>query len=160
MSENHDVEVVQARGLTMIGRAKESNTWVPMDGPYRFRGSNAGVRPMEMFLISLAGCTGMDVISLMDKMKVPYEKIKLDVDSERAEEHPKVYTNIHIHYTIYGRISEEKDIGNIQKAIELSQTKYCSVSAMVRNSGIGLTYDYEIRPPEESEIPENWESNL
>ncbi len=160
MSGNHDVEVVQARGLTMIGRAKGSGVWVPMDGPYRFRGSNAGIRPMEMFLVSLGGCTGMDVISLMDKMKVPYRKLALYVDSERASEHPKVYTKIHVHYTIYGDIPGEKDIGNIEKAIELSQTKYCSVSAMVRNAGIELTYDYEIRPPEEADIPEELESNL
>ena len=150
------VEVVQARGLTMIGRASGSNVWVVMDGPYKFRGSDAGVRPMELFLISLAGCTGMDVISLMDKMKVPYRKLKIGADYERAPEHPKVYTKIHLHYIIYGDISEEKDKANIEKAIELSQHKYCSVSAMVRNAGIELKYDWEIAEPEGAQIPEEF----
>ncbi len=151
------VEVVQARGLTMMGRGSESNSWIVMDGPYKFRGSQAGIRPMETFLISLAGCTGMDVISLMDKMKVPYRKLKIGVDYERAPEHPKVYTKIHMHYIIYGDISDEKDRANIEKAIELSQNRYCSVSAMVRNAGIELTYDWEIADPEGAQIPEELE---
>ncbi len=151
------VEVVQARGLTMIGRAAGSNAWVVMDGPYKFRGSSAGIRPMEMFLVSLGGCTGMDVISLMDKMKVPYRKLKVSIDYERAQEHPKVYTKIHLHYTIYGDIEEDKDKANIEKAIKLSQEKYCSVSAMVRSAGIELSYDWEIREPEEADIPEEFD---
>ena len=151
------VEVVQARGLTMMGRGSESNSWIVMDGPYKFKGSQAAVRPMETFLISLAGCTGMDVISLMDKMKVPYRKLKIGVDYERAPEHPKVYTKIHMHYIIYGDISDEKDRANIEKAIELSQNRYCSVSAMVRNAGIELTYDWEIADPEGAQIPEELE---
>ncbi len=157
MEETHQVEIVQARGMTAIGRARGSNVWVVMDGPYRFRGSEAGVRPMEMFLLSLGGCTSMDVISLMDKMKVPYRKLKIAIDYERAEEHPKVYTKIHIHYIIFGDITEEKDLKNIEKAIHLSQEKYCSVSAMIRAGGIELTHDHVIRPSEEAEIPEQWE---
>ncbi len=157
MEEKNAVEVVQARGMTSIARARGSNTWVVMDGPYRFRGSSAGARPMEMFLMSLGGCTAMDVISLMDKMKVPYRKLRISIDYERTDEHPKVYTKIWIHYIIYGNISEEKDVKNIEKAINLSQTKYCSVSAMVKAAGIDLLHDYTIRPPETAEIPEVWE---
>lgn len=138
----------------MIGRGSESNSWVVMDGPYKFRGSASGVRPMELFLISLASCTGMDVISLMDKMKVHYRKLKIEVDYERAEEHPKVYTRIHLHYVIYGDIKEEKDLSNIEKSINLSQERYCSVSAMVKSAGIELSYDWEIGDPEEADIPE------
>ncbi len=157
MQEKDAVEIVQARGMTTIARAKGSNVWVVMDGPYKFRGSSAGARPMEMFLMSLGGCTAMDVISLMDKMKVPYRKLKIMIDHERADEHPKVYTKIHIHYIIYGDITEEKDLKNLEKAIRLSQEKYCSVSAMVRSAGIELTHDHEIRPSDEAEIPEVWE---
>ena len=157
MEEKHSVEVVQARGMTTIARANGSNVWVVMDGPYKFGGSNAGVRPMELFLISLGGCTAMDVISLMDKMKVPYRKLKVGIDYERKDEHPKVYTKIFLHYIIYGEITEEKDLKNVEKAINLSQEKYCSVSAMIRSGGIELVHDYEIRPSEEAEMPEVWE---
>ncbi len=157
MEKTHGVEIVQARGMTAIGRAKGSNVWVVMDGPYKFGGSDAGIRPMELFLVSLGGCTAMDVISLMDKMKVPYRKLKIGIDYERKDEHPKVYTKIFLHYVIYGEITEEKDIKNIEKAIALSQEKYCSVSAMVKAGGIELVHDYEIKPPEEAELPEQWE---
>ena len=151
------VEVVQARGLTVMGRGSESNAWVIADGPYKFRGSMAGTRPMELFLISLGSCTAMDVISLMDKMKVPYRKLRIAIDYERESEHPKVYTKIHLHYIVHGDISEEKDRKNIEKAIALSQNKYCPVSAMVRSAGIPLTYDWEIASPDEADIPEEFE---
>lgn len=150
------IEVVQARGLTIIGRGSESSSWVVMDGPYSFRGSSSGTRPMELFLISLGGCTGMDVISLMDKMKVPYRKLKITIDYERAEEHPKVYTKINLHYIIYGDIKEEKDRANIEKAIRLSQERYCSVSAMVRSAGIELNYDWETKDQKEADMPEEF----
>lgn len=150
------VEVVQARGLTMMGRGSESNSWIVMDGPYRFRGSQAGARPMETFLIALGGCTGMDVVSLMDKMRVPYIRLKISIDAERAQEHPKVYTKIHLHYIIYGNISEERDKANVEKAIELSQNRYCPISAMVKSAGIELSYDWEIADPEGAQIPEEF----
>lgn len=138
------VEVVQTHGMTMMGRG-ESNHWVVMDGPERFRGHEAATRPMELLLISLGGCTGMDVISLMDKMRVPYNRLRLEISAERAEEHPKYYTKIHIHYIIYGK---NLPVDKVEKAIDLSQNRYCSVSYMLRKSS-ELTYDYEIREKEE-----------
>jgi len=111
-----EVEIVQTHGMTMIGRG-ESNHWVVMDGPEKFRGHEGGTRPMELLLVSLGGCTGMDVISLMDKMRVPYDKLKVDISTERAEEHPKYYTKINIHYIIYGKgLPRDK----VEKAISLT----------------------------------------
>lgn len=137
-----EIVVKQVDGLTMIGRGK-SRHWVAMDGPEKFRGSEAGTRPMELFLISLAGCTGMDVISLLDKMRVKYRNIELTVDSERAPEHPKIYTHIKLVYKIYGKNLEQfKD--KIEKAIDLSQHKYCSVSEMIRRADIKLEHTYEL----------------
>ncbi len=138
------VEVVQTHGMTMIGRG-ESNHWVVMDGPEKFRGHEAATRPMELLLISLGSCTGMDVISLMDKMRVPYNRLKVEISSERAEEHPKYYTKIHIHYIIYG---EDLPLDKVEKAINLSQNRYCSVSYMLGKVA-ELTYDYEIREKED-----------
>lgn len=134
-----EVEVVQTHGMTMMGRG-ESNHWVVMDGPEKFRGHDAATRPMELLLISLGGCTGMDVISLMDKMRVPYDRLKVEIDTERAEEHPRYYTKIHIHYVIYGK---DLSVDKVKKAIDLSQNRYCSVSYMLGRSA-ELTYDYEI----------------
>jgi len=137
------VEVVQTHGMTMMGRG-ESNHWVVMDGPEKFRGHEAATRPMELLLISLGGCTGMDVISLMDKMRVPYDRLKIEISYERAQEHPKYYTKIRIHYIIYGK---DLPVDKVEKAINLSQNRYCPISYMLRKSS-ELTYDYEIQEKE------------
>ncbi len=137
-----EIVVKQVDGLTMVGRG-ESRHWVPMDGPEKFKGSEAGTRPMELFLISLAGCTGMDVISLLDKMRVKYRTMEVTVDSERAPEHPKVYTYIKLVYKIYGKnLDQYRD--KIKKAIDLSQNKYCSVSEMIRRANITLEHEYQL----------------
>ena len=87
----------------------------------------------------------MDVISLMDKMRVPYDKLKVDISTERAEEHPKYYTKINIHYIIYGKgLPRDK----VEKAINLSQEKYCAISYMLSKTA-ELTHDYEIVEKEE-----------
>ena len=137
-----DIVVKNVEGLTFLGRAK-SKHWVAMDGPETFGGSEAGTRPMELFLISLAGCTGADVASLLKKMRVKYDKFEILVDSERSEEHPKVYTKIFLKYILWGKdLEAEKE--KIEKSIDLSQNKYCSISAMIRTANIPLDYSYEL----------------
>lgn len=141
-----EILVKQVEGITFVGKG-QTNHWVVMDGPETFGGANAGTRPMELFLISLAGCTGADVASLLQKMRVKVDKFELFVKGERAEEHPKVYTKIDLEYRFWGEnIDAVKD--KIEKAIELSQWKYCSVSAMIRKAGIQLNYSYKLFPPE------------
>lgn len=132
------VELKQAYGLTMIARAN-SNHWVVMDGEENFNGHLAAARPMEVFLMGLAGCTGMDVISILDKMKVNYRDFRIEIEAERAEQHPKVYTKIHIKYILYGDVPEDKFV----TAIELSKTKYCSAQAMLSKAA-EITSSYEI----------------
>jgi putative redox protein len=137
-----DIVVKNVEGLTFLGRAK-SKHWVAMDGPETFGGSEAASRPMELFLVSLAGCTGADVASLLKKMRVKYDKFEVHVDSERAEEHPKVYTKIYLKYILWGQdLEAEKE--KIEKSIDLSQNKYCSISAMIRNANIPVEYSYEL----------------
>lgn len=97
--------------------------------------------PMELVLVSLAGCTGMDVISILKKMRQNVKFFNLTVSGERADDHPKVYTKINIHYFFDGD-NLEKD--KIERAIELSFTKYCSVSAMLKKS-CDVSYTYEIK---------------
>lgn len=132
------VEFKQAYGMTAIVRA-DSNHWVVMDSQEESGGHNAGPRPMELILIGLAGCTGMDVISILDKMKVKYNDFRIEIEAEKATEHPKVYTKIHLKYRIWGDVPEDK----LSTAIELSRTKYCSVGAMLSKAA-EITDEYEI----------------
>ncbi|MCB0281856.1 MAG: OsmC family protein [Calditrichae bacterium] len=123
-------KAVQIKGVTFMGLT-DSNHWVPMDGPSQFGGSDAGIRPKELMLLALAGCTGSDVASILDKMRVPYKKFEVDIEAEMAEEHPKVYTKIDIIYRFWG---ESLDTSKLERAIELSETTYCAVSAMLKKS--------------------------
>ena len=132
------VEVQHVKGLTFVGKG-DSNHWVVMDSSSKFGGAEAGTRPMELVLIALGGCTGMDVAWFLKKMRVHYTDFKIIINAERTEKHPKKFTKIHMKYSIRGDVPEEK----IKKAIELSQTRYCPVSEILRKSA-EVTYEYEI----------------
>jgi putative redox protein len=136
------VIVKNLEGITFASHGS-SNHWVITDGPKEHGGSDAGTRPMELFLISLGTCTGADVASLLQKMRVDYRKFEIEIEAERAEEHPKVYTKINLIYKLWGDnlpAQQEK----IEKAIDLSQNKYCSVSAMIKAAKISLQYSLEL----------------
>jgi putative redox protein len=87
-----------------------------------------GPQPMQLLLIGLCGCTGMDVISIMKKKRQPFTGLHVQATAERAEEHPKVYTKIHLEFIVTG---EDVDAQAVERSIELSQTKYCPASAML-----------------------------
>lgn len=137
-------EILQVRGLTFVGRSN-SGHWIPMDGPADFNGSDSAVRSKELVLIGLGGCTGADVASILNKMRENISDFKIDIDAEVAEEHPKVYTKIHLTYKFWGNDLKEE---NIKKAINLSQDRYCSVSAMLKKA-VEITHSYEINPASE-----------
>jgi putative redox protein len=112
-----------------------------LDSAHKEDGKSAGPAPMELLLVALGGCTAMDVISILSKMREKVKEFSVEVEGERAPEHPKYYTKIHIKYIFKGENLKEE---NIQKAIQLSQDKYCSVSANLRGKS-EITYSYEIR---------------
>ena len=126
----HEATVRWTSDMTFIGKAG-TNHLVPMDTTADFGGSDSATKPLELLLIGLGGCTGMDVVSLLLKMRVNFSGVAMNITAERAEEHPTVYTQIAIEYVITGTdVDEDK----VKRAIELSQEKYCSVSAMLRKS--------------------------
>ncbi|MBK8547009.1 MAG: OsmC family protein [Saprospiraceae bacterium] len=122
-------------------------------GPLNFKGTNErgqslqmsgdkeSVSPMEAVLMAVAGCSSIDIELILKKMRQDLHKIEVEVDSLRADEDPKVFTKIKIHYILHGNIKEEK----AKQAIELSMEKYCSVSIMLKKS-VEINYDFEIRP--------------
>jgi putative redox protein len=133
--------VQHIRGVTFLGKA-DSNHWVTMDGPEEFGGSNAGSRPKELLLLALGGCTGSDVATILRKKRAPVRGLELRLQANTAEEHPQVFTDIHIEYVVYGDGITRADV---ERAIELSTTKYCAVSAMLKAS-VKLTHALRIEP--------------
>ena len=133
-------EIKQIDGLSLAAKA-DSGHWVTMDGPALLGGADSGTRPMEIFLMGLGGCTSMDVISIVKKKRVKFDRFECHLDADRADEHPKVFTKIKIHFIFWG-----KDVPTeaVERAIELSETKYCSASAMLKKS-LEIETSYEIR---------------
>jgi putative redox protein len=131
--------VKHIQGVTFTGKA-DSNHWVAMDGPEEFGGSNAGTRPKELLLLALGGCTGSDVAVILKKKKINYDGFAVNLSAEVQETHPQVYTKIHIEYVFQGKgIPKEA----IERAIELSQKTYCSVTAMLQKA-VEITHSYKI----------------
>ena len=129
------------KGVTFAGKA-DSNHWVVMDGPEEFGGSNAGTRPKELLLIALGGCTGSDVASILAKKRAPVRAFELNLTANTRTEHPQVFTDIHIEYVIYGDGVKQDDV---QRAVELSSTTYCAVSAMLKAT-VPITHSIRIEP--------------
>lgn len=138
-----DAEVKQVAGMTLAGRAG-SNHWVIMDGKRDFGGAEGGASPMELVLMALGGCTSMDVISLLRKMRIPYDDFKVTMNVKRAEQHPKVYTDIVLHYHFYGT---DFQMEKLERIVSLSQDKYCSVSAMLRKA-VNITSEIHVHEAE------------
>lgn len=134
--------IKQVRGLTLVGKAS-SNHWVPMDTVEELDGQNAGTKPLELVLLGLGGCTSMDVISILTKMRSPIKDFEMELEAEQAPQHPKVFTRIHMKYIFYGD-KEKIKIKDIERAIELSESTYCSVSNMLGKT-VPITREYEIR---------------
>jgi len=104
------------------------------------QGDDTGTGPKALLLTALTGCTGMDVASLLPKMRVTFDSLVIEAEAEQTEEHPKVYKFIHLTFRISGKdVDEEK----VRKAIELSQEKYCGVTAMLR-AHCPITWDLVI----------------
>ena len=126
----HEANIRWAGRMTFFGKAG-TNHLVPMDTTPEFDGDGSATKPLELLLIALGGCTGMDIVPLFKKMRQDVTAVELNVTAERSEEHPKVYTRIDLEYVVTGKALEEE---KVKRAIELSQEKYCSVSAMLRKA--------------------------
>lgn len=122
---------------------------VPLGADTSVGGDNDGFRPMELLAVSLAGCTAMDVISILQKKRQDVTAFEVRVQSERSNEHPKVYTHMVIEYYVEGR---GIDPAAVERAIDLSSTKYCPVQKML-SWGVKMEHKYFIQETS-STIPE------
>ena len=124
------------------GKNDDGNT-IHLDGNPNFGGEGKGVRPMQLLLMSLAGCSSMDVVSLLTKMRQTLDDIRVEVNGERdTNEVPPVFKKIHLKFFLKGNLDEEK----VTKAISKSVDKYCSVARMLEGKA-EISWDYEIEPP-------------
>ena len=126
-------------GVSFEG-GSESGHSVIMDGPPESGGKNDGMRPMEMMLLGLGGCTSYDVVTILKKSRQDVTDCKAEISAERSENIPKVFTKIHIHFILEGKAL---DASVVERTINLSAEKYCSASIMLEKSVV-ITHDFEI----------------
>lgn len=127
-------------GVTMLGESGSGHA-VIMDGPPEHGGRNLGVRPMEMLLLGMGGCTQFDVLHILRKARQEVTDCVVELEAERAQADPKVFTRVHVHFIVSGRGLAEKQV---ERAIALSAEKYCSASIML-GATAAITHDFEIR---------------
>ncbi|MCU7803349.1 MAG: OsmC family protein [Candidatus Thiodiazotropha sp. (ex Lucinoma borealis)] len=132
--------VIWVEATTMMGESGSGHA-VVMDGPPEHGGRNLGVRPMEMLLLGMGGCAEFDVLAILKKSRQPVTGCVVELEAQRAEQDPKVFTHIHAHFIVTGKALSEK---HVARAISLSAEKYCSASLMLGKSA-EITHDYEIR---------------
>ncbi|MCF6257452.1 MAG: OsmC family protein [Gammaproteobacteria bacterium] len=126
--------------VMFIGESGSGHSLV-IDGPPEHGGRNMGIRPMELLLQGLGGCTAFDVMMMLKKARQPVQDCVVELEAQRAETEPKVFTKIHIHFIVTGAGVSEK---HLQRAIKLSAEKYCSASIMLGQVA-EITHDYELR---------------
>ncbi len=132
--------------ITWGGDAKfiaesETGHTVVMDGPPDHGGKNQGARPMEMMLIGMGGCSSFDVIHILKKSRQDVTDCVAEIEAERADAVPSVFTKIHLHFLVSGNKLKESMVSN---AVKLSAEKYCSASIMLGKGGVEFTHSFEI----------------
>jgi len=125
--------------VTFMGESGSGHA-VVMDGPADEGGANRGVRPMEMLLLGMGGCTAFDVVHILKKARQPITDCVVELEAERATAPPKVFTRIHVHYRVKGRGLKD---AQIKRAVALSTEKYCSASIMLAKTA-DISHDYEV----------------
>ena len=126
-------------GTLMVGESGSGHALV-MDGPPEHGGRNLGVRPMEMLLLGMGGCTQFDVVHILKKSRQRVTLCEVELTAERAEKEPKVFTRIHVHFRVAGPGLTEKAVA---RAVALSAEKYCSASIML-GATAQITHDFEL----------------
>ena len=134
-----ETQLKWAGNAAFIGTASSGHT-VVMDGPAEGGGRNLGPRPMEMLILGMGACSTYDVVSILKKSRQEITDCEIKITSQRADSHPKVFTDIQLHFIVSGKDLKEKQV---ERAIKLSAEKYCSASIMLGKTA-NITHDYEI----------------
>ena len=126
-------------GVTFVGESASGHA-VVMDGPPESGGRTLGIRPMEVLLLGMGGCTAFDVVMILKKARQPVTDCVVEMQAERAAADPKVFTRIHVHFVVTGSGLSDKQVA---RAVELSAEKYCSASIMLGKAA-EISHDYEV----------------
>ena len=125
--------------MSFVGESGSGHS-VVMDGAPDVGGRNMGVRPMEMVLLGLGGCTSFDLVLILQRQRQAVDDVQVEIEAERADKAPRVFTKIHVHYIVKGRGLDPK---KVERAVNMTAEKYCSVSIML-SASVEISHDFEI----------------
>jgi len=126
-------------GVSFVGESQSGHA-VVIDGAPEYGGRNRGMRPMETVLLGAAACTAFDVVLILKKARQPIADCAVDAEAERATTEPRVFTKIHLRYTVAGRGLDQKQV---ERAVKLSKEKYCSATIMLAKTA-EISFDIDI----------------
>ena len=141
------VKIKWIDGVSFVGESETGHA-VVLDGALENGGRNIGMRPMEMLLIGMGACTSFDVVTILKKARQPIVDCVAEISAERADEIPKVFTKIHVHFVITGNHLNDTQVA---RAVKLSAEKYCSASIMLAKS-VEITHDYKIKSTDDKAV--------
>ncbi|MDR0780463.1 MAG: OsmC family protein [Pseudomonadales bacterium] len=127
-------------GMMFLGESGSGHT-VVMDGPPDAGGRNLGLRPMEMLLLGVGGCSSFDVMNILTKGRQAVSDCRCELSAVRADATPAVFESIHLHFVVSGKALDPE---RVERAVQLSAEKYCSASIMLGKAGVALTHDFEV----------------
>lgn len=128
--------------VSFVGQSGSGHS-VVMDGPKEKGGENLGIRPMEMVLMGLGGCASFDVVSILKKQRQDIRNCKVEIQAQRADAIPSVFTHIELIFNIEGHNLDDKKVG---KAVSLAVEKYCSVSEMLEHGQVSISHQLKLSP--------------
>ena len=141
------VKIKWLDGVSFVGESETGHA-VVLDGAPENGGRNIGMRPMEMLLIGMGACTSFDVVTILKKARQPIVDCVAEINADRADEIPKVFTKIHVYFVITGNNLNETQV---ERAVKLSAEKYCSASIMLAKS-VEITHGYEVKSTDDKAI--------
>ena len=127
-------------GVMFVGETGSGHA-VVMDGPVDHGGRNIGMRPMEMILLGLGGCSSFDVVQILQKGRNNIVNCVAEISAERLDAIPSVFSKIHLHFIVSGK---DLKVSAVERAVSLSAEKYCSASIMLGKAGVEMTHDFEV----------------
>jgi putative redox protein len=127
-------------GVMFVGESGSGHA-VVMDGPPEHGGRNMGVRPMEMLLLGMGGCSSFDVVQILQKGRHDIVSCVAELTAERVDSVPSVFSKIHLHFIVSGH---DLKAASVERAVKLSAEKYCSASIMLSKAGVEITHDFEV----------------
>ena len=139
------VRIKWVEDVSFVGESETGHA-VVLDGAPENGGRNIGMRPMEMLLIGMGACTSFDVVTILKKARQPIVDCVAEISAERANDVPKVFTKIHVHFVVTGDGLSETQV---ERAVKLSAEKYCSASIMLSKS-VEITHDFEIKTSQQA----------